>query len=68
MGEIFSTDFYDLYKKEADKQGLRAKSLRSFSNYITDLIELDHIKVERAKVRGNVRVFKAFDLRNMKSE
>ena len=57
--EISSTDFYNLYKREADKQGILAKSRRSFNNYLADLIELNYIKIERAKVRGNVRLFKA---------
>jgi len=58
-GEISSTDFYNLYKGEADNQELKAKSQRSFNNYVTDLIGLKYLKVERAKTRGNVRLFKA---------
>lgn len=57
-GEISSTDFYSFYKKEAGKQGLKVKSSRSFNNYVAELVELNYIKVERAKVRGNVRLFK----------
>jgi len=58
-GEISSTDFYSFYKKEAGKQGLKVKSSRSFNNYVAELVELNYIKVERAKVRGNVRLLKA---------
>jgi len=57
-GEISSTNFYALYKREADTQGLKAKSSRSFNNYVADLIELNYIKVDRAKFRGNIRLFK----------
>ncbi|MCW4003689.1 MAG: AAA family ATPase [Candidatus Bathyarchaeota archaeon] len=57
-GEISSTEFHGLYKKEADKQGLKAKSQRSFNKYIADLIKLNRIEVDRAKMRGNVRLFR----------
>jgi len=57
-GEISSTDFYNFYRREAEKQELRAKSQRSFNNFLTDLIVLNYIEVDRAKVRGNVRLFK----------
>jgi len=56
--EISSTDFYCHYRREAEKQGLKVKSSRSFNNYVAELIELHYIEVERAKVRGNVRFFK----------
>ncbi|MHA1829824.1 MAG: Cdc6/Cdc18 family protein [Candidatus Heimdallarchaeaceae archaeon] len=58
QGELSSTVFYDLYKKVAHKRGLRLKSRRSFNNYVSELIGLNYIKVDRAKVRGNVRLFK----------
>jgi len=57
-GEISSTDFYNFYKRQAERQELKAKSSRSFNSYVTELIELNYIKVERAKVRGNIRLFK----------
>jgi len=56
--EISSTNFYNLYKLEANKQEMIAKSRRSFNNYLADLIKLNYIKIERAKVRGHIRVFK----------
>jgi len=56
-GEISSTDFYNFYRREAKKQKLKAKSQRSLNNYIADLIELKYINVERARTRGNVRLF-----------
>jgi hypothetical protein len=55
--EILSSDFYAIYQQEAEKKGLCPKSARSFSNYVQDLICLGYLKVERAKIRGNVRVF-----------
>jgi len=55
--EISSTEFYDMYRKRAMKLGLKAKSRRSFNNYIAELNKLGYIKVERAKNRGNVRLF-----------
>jgi Cdc6-like AAA superfamily ATPase len=58
-GEISSGNFYDIYRKEADEQGLKVKSHRSFNNYLADLIELNYVKVERAKTRGNVRLFRS---------
>jgi len=56
---ISSSDFYEIYKWVAKKRGLNVKSRRSFNNYLTDLIELNCVKVERARVRGNVRLFRA---------
>jgi orc1/cdc6 family replication initiation protein len=55
---ILSNEFYDIYKKEARKQELNPKSDRTFTNYVDELIELGYLKVERAKTRGNVRIFK----------
>ena len=56
---ILSSNFYDVYKHEARRCKLNPKSSRTFSNYINKLINLGYLKVERAKVRGNVRSFVA---------
>ena len=55
--KVLSSNFYNFYKQKSRRQGLRPKSKRTFNNYINDLIDLNYLKVERAKVRGNVRVF-----------
>jgi Cdc6-like AAA superfamily ATPase len=52
---IVKSQYY--YKQESRKHGLNPKSSRTFSNYVNELIELGYLKVERAKVRGNVRKF-----------
>jgi orc1/cdc6 family replication initiation protein len=54
---ICSGAFYDAYKHEARKSGIRSKSSRTFNNYVNDLVDLGYLKVERAKTRGNVRSF-----------
>lgn len=38
--------------------GLKPKSCRTLSNYLSKLVIFKHIKSERASVRGNVRKFK----------
>ena len=38
-------------------RGLNPQSTRTFSNYVNELIELEYLKVDRAKTRGNVRMF-----------
>jgi cell division control protein 6 len=55
---ITSTDFYEAYRREARKQGLNPQSTRTFSNYVSELIEMGYLKVDRARTRGNVRVFR----------
>jgi len=57
--KILSRDFYDVYRRETKRHGLNPKSSRTFSNYVTDLLESGYLEVERAKVRGNVRSFRA---------
>jgi len=52
-----SDDLYNSYKLECKKLSLLAKSNRTFSNYVKELVELDYLKSERARVRGNVRTF-----------
>jgi len=56
---ILSSHFYSTYRKESRRLGLSPKSSRTFSNYISELIELGFLKVDRANVRGNVRSFNA---------
>jgi len=51
------TKTLELMRALARKQGLYANSRRSFNNYLSDLIGLRYVRVERVKVRGNVRMF-----------
>lgn len=46
-------------KLECKKLLLNPKSSRTFSNYVKEVVELGYLKSERAKVRGNVRLFLA---------
>jgi Cdc6-like AAA superfamily ATPase len=55
--QISSENFYNVYKLECKKLLLNSKSSRTFSNYVKELIELGYLRSERAKVRGNVRIF-----------
>jgi Cdc6-like AAA superfamily ATPase len=50
-------DFYEAYKLEAIKKGLNPQSNRTFNNYVNELISLGYLRVDRAKARGNVRLF-----------
>jgi len=54
---ISSSIFYGVYKQEAREHGWDYKSKRTFSNYVSDLIESRYLRTERAKTRGNVRIF-----------
>jgi orc1/cdc6 family replication initiation protein len=56
--QISSENFYNVYKLECKKLLLNAKSSRTFSNYVKELVGLGYLKFERAKVKGNVRLFK----------
>lgn len=58
--EINSSQFYGLYKRKVRTKGIRAKSSRSFNNYLNDLLDLHLIESERANIRGNIRIFKSF--------
>ena len=55
---ILSKDLYDDYVFQTKKSGVTPKSKRTISNYINQLIELNYLKVHRAKARGNVRSFR----------
>jgi len=57
--EISSSQFYGLYRRKAGSSGIKAKSARSFNNYLKDLLDLKLIDCERSNVRGNVRIFTA---------
>jgi len=59
--EISSSQFYGLYMRKVRRKGIRAKSARSFNNYLKDLLDLKLMECDRANVRGNVRVFKLAD-------
>lgn len=56
--EISSSQFYGLYRRKVRRKGIRAKSARSFNNYLKNLLDLKLMECDRANVRGNVRVFK----------
>jgi orc1/cdc6 family replication initiation protein len=57
---ITSGELFTRYKTGCLKLGLQPKSERSFSNYMDELVALKYVKFERAKIRGNVRKFSAF--------
>jgi len=54
---ITSHNLFLKYRNECRKMGLVPKSERSLTSYTDDLINLHYVKIERAKVRGNVRKF-----------
>jgi Cdc6-like AAA superfamily ATPase len=56
---ILSKDLYDNYVHQAKRSRITPKSMRTMSNYINELIELAYLKVEKARIRGNVRSFKS---------
>ena len=41
-----------LTDKRLGGHGLNPKSLRTFTNYVNKLVELEYLKVERSKSRG----------------
>jgi len=55
---ILSSNLFNFYRKEAREHGLNPKSIRTFSNSVKELIELGYLRIERAKIRGDVRMFK----------
>jgi len=54
---ITSSKLISTYRDECERIGLKPKSSRTLSNYLSKLVALKHIKCERASVRGNVRSF-----------
>ncbi len=56
--KIHSGDLYEEYKRKVRNDRLKPKSNRTINNYINDLVDLGYVRSERAKVRGNVRVFR----------
>lgn len=57
IGEINSGELWKGYLAESARLGRPAIALRTFSEYMNRLIELDLIRWDRALVRGKVRVF-----------
>jgi Cdc6-like AAA superfamily ATPase len=57
-GEINSGELWKEYLAESARLGRPAIALRTFSEYMNKLIELDLVRWDRALVRGKVRVFK----------
>jgi Cdc6-like AAA superfamily ATPase len=56
--EINSGELWEAYLERCRVQDKPAIALRTFSEYMNKLIELDLVKWDRALVRGKVRVFK----------
>ena len=56
--EIKSGELWKAYLEKCKKLGKQPIALRTFSEYMNKLIELDLIQWDRALVRGKVRVFR----------
>lgn len=56
--EINSGDLWKAYVERCRKENKQAIALRTFSEYMNKLIELDLVSWDRALVRGKVRVFR----------
>jgi cell division control protein 6 len=59
--EINSGELWETYLERCKAENKPAIALRTFSEYMNKLIELDLVRWDRALVRGKVRVFKMFD-------
>jgi len=59
--EITSGELWKEYLKRCEKEKKQAIALRTFSEYMNKLIELDLVKWDRALVRGKVRLFRPAD-------
>jgi cell division control protein 6 len=59
--EINSGELWEAYIARCRAENKSAIALRTFSEYMNKLIELDLVKWDRALVRGKVRVFKISD-------
>jgi Cdc6-like AAA superfamily ATPase len=57
-GEVNSGDLWEAYLAESSRLARPAIALRTFSEYMNRLIELELVQWDRALVRGKVRVFK----------
>ncbi len=57
-GEVNSGELWEAYLAESSRLGRPAIALRTFSEYMNRLIELELVQWDRALVRGKVRVFK----------
>jgi hypothetical protein len=56
-GQINSGELWEAYLDDCREQNKPAIALRTFSEYMNKLIELDLVRWDRALVRGKVRVF-----------
>jgi len=59
QGELLSSDLRQLYLVECSRMKRRPVAERTFSDYINDLKTAGLSQVERARVRGKVRLIKA---------
>jgi Cdc6-like AAA superfamily ATPase len=59
QGEILSSDLRQLYLLECSRIKRKPIAERTFSDYINDLKRAGLAQVERARVRGKVRLVKA---------
>lgn len=63
-GEINSGELWEAYLAESRRLGRPAIALRTFSEYMNRLIELELVRWDRALVRGKVRVFRVENGKN----
>ena len=56
--EVISRDLWNLYLYECKKENIEPIAKRTFSLYLKRLIELKIIGARRAKVKGNVKLYK----------
>lgn len=57
-GQINSGELWEAYLDDCRSQDKPAIALRTFSEYMNKLIELDLVRWDRALVRGKVRIFR----------
>ncbi len=60
-GELLSGELWKLYLRTCRKLGRKPVAVRTFSDYANELKHTGLIHVERARVKGRVRVFKTID-------
>ncbi len=58
-GEINSGGLWKEYLKLAQRRNWKPIALRTYTNYVNKLKDVGLIKIERARARGKVRVFKS---------
>jgi archaeal cell division control protein 6 len=54
-GPSLSTDLWQAYQQRCHRHDRRPVALRTFSDYLNDLVRLELLAAERARVKGNVR-------------